>query len=164
MSYYNEQSIQIMLKPHAVDSDYCGLLFTARVVVDALAVMACARHRPRHANPPNAISIRFYDNKNKLNIYQACKLLVLNIILKTRWAESREKLEDDCITQKFTEPTDRVKSLVFKELANVREKLAAEERLPDLGVDPKAMVNEALQHCTTVITDENNLREYFFNF
>ncbi|KAG1777464.1 hypothetical protein EV702DRAFT_1101342 [Suillus placidus] len=134
------------------------------------------RHPRRSANSVNAKAIGFYDVKDKANIYQARKLLVINMILETGWAQNHEKLETEGITQEcisqacaatkhVTAPTDGVMSLVFDELANIRGKLvlAAEGCLPDLGIDPKEMADEALQHRVSIILDETNLCEYFLN-
>ncbi|KAG0695442.1 hypothetical protein DFH29DRAFT_880050 [Suillus ampliporus] len=104
------------------------------------------------------------------------KLLVLNMILETSWTENHEKLEDDGITQEciaqacavtdhVTEATDGVMYLVFEELANIQGKLviATEGCLPDFGINPNTMTDEAIQQRVGILVDSTNLEEYFLN-
>ncbi|KAG1821539.1 uncharacterized protein BJ212DRAFT_1296918 [Suillus subaureus] len=169
------------LQPYLISSHTPSYQSSSRASVSTMSLddddgLQHARRLPRHTNSANAKAIGFYDVQDKANIYQARKLLVINMILKTGWAQNREKLETEGITQEcisqacaatkhVTVPTDGVMSLVFDELANIQGKLvlAAEGCLPDLGIDPKEMTNKALQHCVTIILDETNLHEYFLN-
>ncbi|KAG1859308.1 hypothetical protein F4604DRAFT_1930851 [Suillus subluteus] len=116
----------------------------------------CARRSAKSEVKPT--DMRYYEEPDQKNIKHACKLIVLDMLLESRWQKTSEleQVAAECISQAsavsghVTEPTEGINKLIFDGLSTIRGKLVneAERVLSALDIYPP--------NDTTMSDDEKN--------